>query len=130
VAGPEDSKYGRISQGTGVNNKSYAVHRVMYELVYGAIPEGLVIDHVAARGCVSKLCCNPEHLEAVTIRENTLRGKGPAAQRAKQTHCLNGHELTESNLQKAQLARNKRICTACEVARRRTRYLKRKEKAA
>jgi hypothetical protein len=30
-----------------------------------------MIDHL----CRETLCCNPEHLEAVTNRENTLRGK-------------------------------------------------------
>jgi hypothetical protein len=47
------------------------VHRVTYELEHGPIPEGLMIDHL----CQRTLCCNPAHLEAVTNRENTLRGK-------------------------------------------------------
>lgn len=47
------------------------VHRVTYEIENGPIPKGLMIDHL----CRETLCCNPEHLEAVTNRENTLRGK-------------------------------------------------------
>lgn len=50
--------------------RSY-VHRVTYELEHGPIPKGLMIDHL----CRRTLCCNPAHLEAVTNRENTLRGK-------------------------------------------------------
>ncbi|MFJ3395287.1 HNH endonuclease [Leifsonia aquatica] len=50
------------------------IHRWMYERAFGVIGPGLVIDHVAARGCASTLCCNPSHLEAVTDAENQLRG--------------------------------------------------------
>ena len=44
-------------------------HRVVYELFKGRIPEGLQIDH----RCEVKLCCNPDHLEAVTRSVNMLR---------------------------------------------------------
>lgn len=53
-------------------------HRVVYEALVGPIPDRHHIDHVRARGCVSKRCVNPEHLEAVTCRENVLRGDRPA----------------------------------------------------
>jgi hypothetical protein len=59
--------YGTISH----NGRRKYVHRVTYELEHGPIPNGLMIDHL----CRETLCCNPEHLEAVTNRENTLRGK-------------------------------------------------------
>lgn len=52
---------------------AYKVHRVAYSLVVGPIPEGLTLDHVVARGCRSKLCCNPAHLEPVTQSVNSLR---------------------------------------------------------
>ena len=44
-------------------------HRAVYELFKGRIPEGLQIDH----RCEVKLCCNPDHLEAVTRSVNLLR---------------------------------------------------------
>ena len=44
-------------------------HRVVYELFKGRIPEGLQIDH----RCEVKLCCNPDHLQAVTRSVNMLR---------------------------------------------------------
>ena len=53
------------------NNKKMPSHRVSYELYVGEIPAGLHIDHL----CRNKLCVNPEHLEAVTQLENTLRGR-------------------------------------------------------
>lgn len=48
-------------------------HRYAYELMVGPIPEGLTIDHVAERGCRSRRCVNPAHLEVVTRGENTRR---------------------------------------------------------
>jgi len=46
--------------------------RYFYEIYKGKIPRGLVIDHL----CKNTLCLNPDHLEAVTIKENIRRGNG------------------------------------------------------
>ena len=46
-------------------------HRVVYELLVGPIPADLVVDH----RCRNRSCCNPTHLEPVTVRENTRRGE-------------------------------------------------------
>lgn len=48
-------------------------HRVAYSLMVGPIPDELTIDHVAARGCTSKLCVNPAHLEPITQAEQQRR---------------------------------------------------------
>jgi hypothetical protein len=45
--------------------------RLMYERHVGDVPEGYDIDHL----CRITLCCNPDHLEAVTHEENVRRGK-------------------------------------------------------
>lgn len=68
-------------------------HRFAYELLVGAIPEGLVIDHL----CRVRHCVNPEHLEPVTDRENILRGESFTARFARSTHCVNGHEFNSEN---------------------------------
>jgi hypothetical protein len=65
------------------------VHRDAYETRIGPIPEGLTIDHVRNRGCVLKTCCNPAHLEPVTVSVNVLR-------RPALVSCPQGHSYPES----------------------------------
>ncbi len=89
------------------NKKRYSSHRYFYELKKGTIPKGLVIDHL----CRNASCCNPEHLEAVTNKENILRGVGITAKEAKQTHCKNGHPLSGENLRLH--IRGYRRCLTC-----------------
>jgi len=86
-----------VTRGYGsihINGKPRRTHRVMYEARIGKIPEGLVLDHK----CRVTGCCNPDHLEPVTVRENTIRGFGPTSQNAKKTHCHMGHLLAGDNL--------------------------------
>lgn len=80
--------YARIG-GTGA-------HRVVYTLLVGPIEPGLVIDHVAARGCIWRDCIFPDHLEPVTSKVNSLRGRGCGAINAAKTKCDNGHEFTQA----------------------------------
>lgn len=83
-------------------------HRFSYELFKGPIPAGLTIDHL----CRNTYCVNPEHLEAVTNRENILRGISPPAIFAKKTHCSKGHEFTPENtyIRNYKIGRKCRIC--------------------
>jgi hypothetical protein len=63
-----------------VNNKGYGIgydglkreytHRIMYKCRHGSIPSGLELDHL----CRNTRCCNPDHLEPVTHKENVRRG--------------------------------------------------------
>ena len=57
--------YGRIS----INGQNVGVHRVMFTHVYGFIPYNKHIDHL----CNNRMCCNPDHLELVTPKENHKR---------------------------------------------------------
>lgn len=59
--------YGRLS----VGGTRRMAHRLSYEVHAGPIPRGLVLDH----RCRVRSCCNPHHLDPVTVRENTFRGE-------------------------------------------------------
>lgn len=68
--------------------------RISFALYYGyPVPDEMQVDHL----CRNRGCVNPEHLESVTNRENTLRGSGVAAINAAKTCCKRGHEFNESN---------------------------------
>lgn len=87
-------------------------HRVSYELHKGPIPEGLEIDHL----CRVRHCVNPEHLEAVTERENKLRSGGMASRNAAKTHCPQGHPYSAWNTKDDAGSRR---CRTCKNARQR-----------
>lgn len=95
-------------------------HRATYVAAKGEIPEGLQIDHL----CRNPGCVNPDHLEAVTPRENTLRSFNQAALNARKTHCYKGHPFDEENTRVEVLATGKvrRICLTCRRANWRERY--------
>jgi hypothetical protein len=89
-------------------------HRVCYVAAHGVIEGGLDIDHL----CRNPLCVNPDHLEAVTHRENILRGTGFAARHAVKTHCPQGHEYTDENTRVYRGMRNCRRCAHEKTMRR------------
>jgi len=99
--------YGRVS----IHQKPHYAHRLMYLLDRGAIPDGLQLDHL----CRNRGCCNPDHLEAVTSRENTMRGDLPRIVRERglsKTECVNGHPLSGLNVRVN--AKGHRICRTCK----------------
>lgn len=63
------------------------VHRWLGELLYGKLKKGMCFDHL----CKNRACINPEHLELVTIEENTRRGDCPSALNRKKKVCQKGH---------------------------------------
>lgn len=77
-------------------------HQATYVLTRGPVPDGLELDHL----CRNPSCCNPDHLEPVTHRENCQR----AAYR--QTHCRAGHLLPDPDP-----VTGRRVCRPCANAR-------------
>lgn len=83
--------YGKINSGGSCGHPLRA-HRVIYELLVGKIPTGMVIDHL----CKNRKCVNPVHMEVVTQKENVNRGK--ISIRLKTGKCRRGHLLVGKNL--------------------------------
>lgn len=78
-----------------VNGTKHYVHRLFYILTYGPIGEGLQIDHL----CRNRACCRPDHLQAVTCRENLMRAsRTVAARNASKDACHKGHPYAGGNL--------------------------------
>jgi hypothetical protein len=95
--------YGAV-KGIGSSRRA---HRVSWELANGRpVPAGLEIDHL----CRTPLCVRPDHLEAVTRRENVIRGMSPPANNARKTACLRGHLFTPENTKWRGTSRLCRMC--------------------
>lgn len=90
LGGGSAKGYGRF----WINGETRQAHRVAYELLVGPLPEGSMGDHL----CRNRRCVNPDHLDPTGNGENVLRGFGPPAQNARQTHCRFGHELPPKGL--------------------------------
>lgn len=102
----------------GVNNKVKGVHRAVYEMLVGAVPEGFELDHL----CKVRNCVNPKHLEPVTKKENCLRSDSPWAKNARKTHCLNGHIFDELNTYYYGKGRSCRACSSARLLARKDHY--------
>jgi len=93
-----------------VNGKMRSTHVLAYEEKYGPVPPGLVLDHL----CRNRACRNADHLEPVTVRENTLRGEGLTAQFARRDACINGHPYTAENTRIRKSRGHARVCRQCD----------------
>ncbi len=100
--------------GLFASKRTKVAHRWVYEHVRGPIPKGLELDHL----CRVRHCVNPWHLEAVTHRENILRGDPPMASQARQSHCKRGHAFTPENTYTyTNKSGSHRKCRTCDSGR-------------
>lgn len=100
--------YGNFSIVAVRKNQDWIVaHRYAYQQLIGPVPDGMDLDHL----CRNRRCVNPAHLEAVSRRENLLRGNTLIAKQIKQTECKRGHSLSGKNLQIT--SQGKRNCRTC-----------------
>jgi hypothetical protein len=105
-------------EGYGRFGASSRAHRYSYENSVGLIPPGLVLDHL----CLNPICVRPDHLEAVTIAENTFRGNAPSIINRNKDTCPKGHRFDESNTYRY---KTRRECRRC-VCDRQSAYQRRK----
>lgn len=81
---------------TAWRGEDWAVHRLMWILMKGPVPEGKILCH----SCDNPPCCNPDHLWPGTDHENhldkTAKGRHHYDKNIK-THCKQGHEFTPEN---------------------------------
>lgn len=90
LASRNRSGYGQFN----ASGRSVLAHRWAYEQLVGPIPRGLSVDHL----CRTPACVRPEHLEPVSLAENSRRQPYGAVQwQQAKTHCPRGHELTLEN---------------------------------
>lgn len=99
--------YGKLGA-PGRRNGWLLAHRVSYDLHKGGVPEGLEVDHL----CREPSCVNPDHLEAVTRRENERRKRAAAPP---QTSFRCGHPFEEGNWYL--LSNGRRYCRHCHLDR-------------
>ncbi|MEU3847155.1 HNH endonuclease [Micrococcus terreus] len=61
--------YGRVR---GSDGRAVLAHRASYSFIHGEIPSGALIDHI----CHNPSCVNPQHLRAVTHKQNQEHRSG------------------------------------------------------
>lgn len=109
--GATSNGYGVVGGGPRGNRWQAKAHRHAYATLVGAVPDGLVIDHLCRQRC----CVNPQHLEPVTQAVNLARSPITAHARKHWTHCKRGHAFTPENTRNQ--GNRQRVCRACERIR-------------
>jgi len=104
--------YGRFRIGsvTQRTRTMLLAHRLAYEALVGALPNGYECDHL----CRNRACVNPSHVEPVSHRENCLRGQSAPAHNARKTHCSKGHPFDEVNTYRWKSKPHYRRCRKCD----------------
>lgn len=108
--GSQRDGYGRLL----FQGRFKLAHRVAWELTNGPIPDGLYVCHT----CDNPPCVRPAHL-FVGSQQDNLNDMVAKGRSRRQTHCHNGHPMTDDNIYFRKGKRNScRVC-AKENAKRR-----------
>ena len=94
--------YGQFAVLGGCGWKPQRAHVIAYQIYVGHVPCGLELDHL----CRVRACCNPDHLEPVTHKENMRRSPLVGRTVPLKTHCHAGHPIGLSSS-------GKRVCRTC-----------------
>jgi len=121
------------SQGYGAiwsDGRVRLAHVVAYEEAHGPVPQGYEVDHLCHNEddtclggptCPHRACTEKTHLEAVSHRVNTLRGRSKLVLRTFDLACGNGHPWTpESTYWRKNGTKTCRLCTADRGRKRRS----------
>lgn len=100
---------GKLVEGYGhvrIADRDWRAHRAMYAAFVGPVLAGQHLHH----HCEQPACVNPAHLEALTPSEHAR-----LSPKARQTHCIHGHEFTPGNT--IIRPNGTRRCKTCQYAR-------------
>lgn len=101
----------RVALPEGDVDYDMLIHRLVWRVVYGPIPDGMTVDHI----CRNRRCVNWLHLRLLSNKVNgTLNGN------ALKTECPQGHPYDEANtiLRRHRSGRLHRWCRICDQVRR------------
>tara|TARA_Y100001938_G_scaffold61681_1_gene85770 strand:+ start:862 stop:1326 length:465 start_codon:yes stop_codon:yes gene_type:complete len=89
--GPGSAKggYGRINVSSNGSVRSFAAHRIAYEIHNGTLEKGLIVRHT----CHNPRCINPKHLKCGTHKQNA-EDRARAGRSASQKGAKNGNAKT------------------------------------
>lgn len=108
---------GKGGYGNFWNGEHYVnAHLFAYTLAHGELA-GLEPDHL----CRVRACVRESHMEAVTHRENLLRGDTIASRNSTKTECKHGHRYTPENTYLRPDGRG-RGCVTCRNSTKKARH--------
>lgn len=90
-----------------LRRKGRRAHRVGYFSMHGPVPQGMIINHT----CRNPSCVNPQHLQAVSIVDNTMKDSASMGYiNSQKTHCPQGHPYDRKY-------GKQRYCSVCQAAK-------------